>query len=70
MRESGAFSKVELEFFRAGEAAEAAGAFEDEPGSWSRPFTRPATEPTIAEEDDPDEWEWMLAVARARATAN
>jgi len=68
MRESGAFSKIELDFFRAGEALEMDGDLDGEAtGSTYRP-PRPATEPPADEDDGDDEWEWKIAIARARAS--
>lgn len=66
MRESGAFSKVELDFFRAGEAFELDSNLDDDGLVAARPPRAP-TEPPIADEDDSDEWEWEIALARARA---
>ena len=69
MRESGAFSKIELDFFRAGEALEMDGDFEGEVTASTYRPQRPATEPPIADDDDgDDEWEWKIAIARARAS--
>ena len=69
-----AFSAIEEEFFRAGEAMSEASDGKPRPthhaaaaptGLWSRLFKRtprPATEPSVAEDD----WDWQIAVARAR----
>lgn len=66
MRESGAFSKVELDFFRAGESLELDGDLDGDALHVVRP-SRPATEPPLADDDEADEWEWEIAIARARA---
>lgn len=93
-----AFSDIEEDFFRAGDAMSSAqtgeiALVEPEPapskGLWSRLFERPLRIPTdasfvaepapmrarppterpaVEEELDDDDWEWMLAAARARSS--
>lgn len=89
-----AFSDIEEDFFRAGDAMSSAqtgeiALVEPEPapskGLWSRLFERPLRIPTdvtfiaegtpppatadvVEEELDEDDWEWMLAAARARSS--
>ena len=93
-----AFSELEEDFFRAGDAMSSASndeiaVVEPEPAPskslWSRLFerplriptdasfivdvepsavrTRPPTERPVVEELDDEDWEWMLAAARARS---
>lgn len=85
-----AFSEIEEDFFRAGDAMSSAqtdeiALVEPEPapakGLWSRLFERPLRIPTdvsfIAEgtpvpvdapdESDEEDWEWVIAAARARS---
>lgn len=75
-----AFSAIEEEFFRVGDALDAeaargvASAVEAEPvraGVWARLFKRTSrivaaqpVEPAVSAADD--EWDWQIAVARAR----
>lgn len=55
---AGAFSELELEFFRAGDAMSAAAeTITPEPTR-----QRAGTEPVMSEED----WDWKIAMARAR----
>ena len=77
-----AYSDIEEDFFRAGDAISFGSLVEPivepEPvrtkSLWSRLFERPLRLPTedlipekpAVEEPEDDEWDWMLAVARAR----
>ncbi len=71
-RDTGAFSEIEEAFFREGDAASEVHEIETTFGPpraslWSRLFKRtPRAANAAAEHDDEDDWEWKVAMARAR----
>jgi len=63
MRDTEAFTDLELAFFRAGELLEQGGV-----ESWEDLASLPI--PAVLKQDvDEDEWEWEIAIARARVAA-